>query len=53
MAMYWPIKQLNLSSAGTLGQKKVTVVEMFKQEPMYGLTDKNRSRYRKVVIRLI
>ena len=53
MAMYWPIKQLNLSSAGTLGQKKVTVVEMFKQEPMYGLTDKNRSRCRKVVIRLI
>ena len=40
MAMYWPIKQLNLSLAGTLGQKKVTVVGMFKQESMYGLTDK-------------
>ena len=50
MAMNWP---LNLSLAGTLGTEKVTVVEMFKQEPMYELTDKNRSRCRKVVIRLI
>ena len=53
MAMYWPIEQLNLSSAGTLGQKKVTVVGMFKQESVYGLTAKKSSRCREVVIRLI
>ena len=32
--------QLNLSTTDTLGQKKVAVVERFKQESMYGLSAK-------------
>ena len=32
--------QLKLSTTATLGQKKVAVVERFKQESMYGLSAK-------------
>jgi len=42
--------QLNLSTADTVGQKKVAVVERFKPESMYGLSAQKNGRCRELAV---
>ena len=42
--------ELNLFTTDSLGQKKVAVVERFKQESMYGQSPQKSDRCREVVV---